>query len=323
MEDDKHHSHLVRKENRTSSQAEKDPSPRHTQSQSKELSHESESSVSDHKEHHQQHHEQHHDHQQHSTQPKTTTTLTANYNVNVQFDPATPQAGKPTHLSLVITEQKVGEPINQFDIIHDKLMHLIIVNSEDLSHFAHIHPRLDKETGVFHITHTFAKAGKYKMWIDVKPKGGIQQILTAFAFNVEGQPAHTPANITSDKTFVKEVVTYGQRYQITLDFQPQKLGVGKDAKMTFEIRDANGKPISNLEPLMAAGGHCVIISAEGHDFLHVHPTEEVDDVSSWRGGPSISFLANFPKPGLYRTWGQFQHEGRLLTADFTFEVVAG
>jgi hypothetical protein len=162
MENDKHHSHLVRKENRTSSQAEKDSSPHHnTQSQSKELSHESESSVSDHKEQHQQHHEQqHHHHQQHSTQPKTTTTLTANYNVNVQFDPAIPQASKPTHLSLVITEQKVGEPINQFDIIHDKLMHLIIVNSEDLSHFAHIHPRLDKETGIFHITHTFAKSGK-------------------------------------------------------------------------------------------------------------------------------------------------------------------
>ncbi len=118
MEDDKHHSHLVGKENRTSSQAEKDSSPHHTQSQSKELSHERESSVSDHKEHHQQHHH----HQQHSTQPKTTTTtLTATYNVNIQFDPPTPQAAKPTHLSLIVTEQKVGEPIKQFDIIHDKL----------------------------------------------------------------------------------------------------------------------------------------------------------------------------------------------------------
>jgi hypothetical protein len=92
--------------------------------------------------------------------------------------------------------------------------------------------------------------------------------------------------------------------------------------MTFEIKDANGKPITNLEPLMAAGGHCVIIDADGREFLHVHPAEEVHDVISWRGGPSVSFLANFPKPGLYRAWGQFQHEGRLLTADFTFEVVA-
>jgi hypothetical protein len=325
MENDKHHSHLVRKENRTSSQAEKDSSPHHnTQSQSKELSHESESSVSDHKEQHQQHHEQqqHHHHQQHSTQPKTTTTLTANYNVNVQFDPAIPQASKPTHLSLVITEQKVGEPINQFDIIHDKLMHLIIVNSEDLSHFAHIHPRLDKETGIFHITHTFAKAGKYKMWIDAKPKDGIQ-ILTAFAFNVEGQPVHYPASITHEQTRVKNVVADGQSYQVSLNCQPERLVVSRNVKMTFEITDANGKPIRNLQPLMAAGGHCVIIDAGAREFLHVHPAEEVDNPASWRGGPSVSFLANFPKPGLYRAWGQFQHEGRLITVDFTFEVVAG
>jgi hypothetical protein len=317
--EEEQHTHLVRKETKTSSPAEQASSLHNTHNRSKEPTHKSESSVSKHEHHH------------HSAQSKTNATLTAatsipamtNYNVNVQFDPATPQARKPTHLNLIVTEQKVGETIKQFDIIHDKLMHLIIVNSEDLSHFAHIHPKLNKETGIFHITHTFAKAGKYKMWIDAKPKGGIQQILTTFPFNVEGQPIHTPANIISDKTFVKEVVIDGQRYQITLDFQPQKLGVSKDTKMTFEIRDANGKPISNLEPLMAAGGHCVIISAEGHDFLHVHPTEEVDDVSSWRGGPSISFLANLPKPGLYRTWGQFQHEGRLLTADFTFEVVEG
>jgi hypothetical protein len=311
MEDDMKRSHLVRKESRASPQAGKGSSPDNTHSQGKDPTHERESSASEHKKHHQQHS---------SSQPETTATSSMiNYNVNVQFDPATPQAGKPTNLSLVVTEQKVGESIKQFDIIHDKLLHLIIVNSEDLSHFTHIHPKLDKETGIFHIAHTFAKAGRYKMWIDAKPSGGMQ-ILTAFAFNVEGQPVHSPANITSDKTFVKEVVTDGQSYQVTLDFQRENLGVGRNTKMTFEIRDAERKPISNLEPLMAAGGHCVIIDAIGRELLHVHPAEEVDDVASWRGGPSVSFLANFPKPGLYRAWGQFQHEGRLLTADFTFEV---
>jgi hypothetical protein len=74
---------------------------------------------------------------------------------------------------------------------------------------------------------------------------------------------------------------------------------------------------------MAAGGHCVIIDADAREFLHVHPAEEIDNVAGWLGGPSVSFLANFPKPGLYRAWGQFQHEGRLLTAEFTFEAVAG
>jgi hypothetical protein len=317
--EDEQYPHLVREESRADSQAEEVSSPPHTHSQSREPTPERKSDVSEHGHHH---------HQQHSAQAETTTSAAAtsmmpemtNYNVNVQFDPATLQAGKPTNLSLIVTEQKVGEPIKQFDIVHDKLMHLIIVNSEDLSYFAHIHPKFNKETGIFYITHTLPKAGRYKMWIDAKPKGGIQ-ILTAYAFNVVGQPVHSPANITPDKTFLKEVVTDGQSYQISLNFHQERPGVGRNTKMTFEIRDANRKPISNLEPLMAAGGHCVIIGADGHEFLHVHPAEEVtDNVASWRGGPSVSFLANFPKPGLYRAWGQFQHEGRLLTADFTFEV---
>ena len=161
------------------------------------------------------------------------------------------------------------------------------------------------------------------MWIDAKPKGGIQ-ILTAFTFNVEGQPIHIPATIAHEQNRVKNVVADGQSYQVTLNCQPEQLVAGGNVKMTFEIRDANRKPISNLEPLMAAGGHCVIIDADAREFLHVHPAEEItDDVAGWRGGPSVSFIANFPKPGLYRAWGQFQHEGRLLTADFTFEVVAG
>ena len=317
--EDEQHQHFVRQENKSGSQAKEDsPSHSHNKGELPLRKRESRSSS----------HEHHHVHYSSDAETTTSTAITSmipesiKYNINVQFDRATPQAGKPTSLSLVVTEQRVGEIIKQFDLIHDRLLHLIIVNSEDLSHFAHIHPRLDKETGIFHITHTFAKAGKYKMWIDTKPKGGTQ-ILIAFPFNVEGQPVHFPATIAHERTRVKNVVSGGQSYQVTLNCQPERLVVGRNVKMTFEITDANGKPIRNLQPLMAAGGHCVIIDADAREFLHVHPAEEVDNSADWRGGPSVSFLANFPKPGLYRAWGQFQHEGRLLTADFTFEVVAG
>jgi hypothetical protein len=111
--------------------------PHNTHIRSKEPTNEREASVSEH-------------HLRHSDPSKTAAALNAatyvpavppsiNYNVNAQFDPATPQAGKPTNLRLIVTEQNIGEPIKHFDIIHDKLMHLIIVNREDPSHFAHIH----------------------------------------------------------------------------------------------------------------------------------------------------------------------------------------
>ena len=274
------------------------------------------------------HSSEQHGHHQHSMQQHTTQSSTAansaaatpavtNYNVNIQFDPVIPQAGESAKLSLVVTEQKVGEPINQFDIIHDKLMHLVIVDRSDLSYFAHVHPQLDEETGIFTITHNFPKAGKYKLWSDTKPKGGVQ-ILAAHIFDVEGYPMHIPHDIPVDNTLVKGIVMEGQIYRINLKFEPRNPVPRQTVKMTFEVRDADGKDINNLEPLMAAGGHCVIITADAREFLHVHPTEEVE--SNWRGGPAVSFLANFIKPGLYKAWGQFQHEGKILTVDFTFRV---
>jgi hypothetical protein len=82
--------------------------------------------------------------------------------------------------------------------------------------------------------------------------------------------------------------------------------------IAFSISDISGRPITNLEPLMAAGGHSVIISSDLREFLHVHPTEGID--ANWRGGPYISFKTNFPKPGLYKAWAQFQHKGTVITA---------
>lgn len=66
----------------------------------------------------------------------------------------------------------------------------------------------------------------------------------------------------------------------------------------------------------AARGRCVITDADGPEFLRVHPAGEVHDVISWLGGPSVSFLTNFPKPGLCRAWGQLEHEARAPDSIF-------
>ena len=80
---------------------------------------------------HSQHQQQQHHHQQ--------LPISNHYNVNLQYDSITPEAGRQTKLILSVTEQKSGDPIREFELVHDKLMHLIIVD-QDLSYFAHIHP---------------------------------------------------------------------------------------------------------------------------------------------------------------------------------------
>ncbi len=140
------------------------------------------------------------------------------------------------------------------------------------------------------------------------PKGG-NQTLSALKFNVEGQPVHTPEELVYDEKYTKR--SLDNQYQISLKI-PDKTVAQNDVEITFSISDSSGRLITNLEPLMAAGGHTVIISSDLREFLHVHPTEDVD--GNWRGGPDISFKTSFPKPGLYKAWGQFQHQGRVITA---------
>jgi len=198
--------------------------------------------------------------------------------------------------------------LNYIEVLHDKLMHVIIV-AEDLSYFVHIHPEIkdiDDNTR-FTISHTFPESSKYKLWVDFKPKDG-NQTLAAFKFNVTGHSPHTSEELVYDGKYTKESLD-GQ-YLIRLKIT-EKIVAQNDVDFAFCISDSSGQSITNLQPLMAAGGHCVIISSDLKEFLHVHPTEEVG--TNWCGGPNISFKTNFPKPGLYKTWGQFQHQGKVIT----------
>lgn len=233
-------------------------------------------------------------------------------NYNLQFDPATPIAGKPTKLTLAVTEQKSGEPITDFEIVHDKLMHLVIVNTSDLSSFAHLHLILSQDkSGKFTLDHMFQAADEYKAWVDIKPKGQYQ-VLAAFRFTVAGEPVHKPKAATRDEKQFSKVVDDG-RYRVDL-IVPDHVAAGHNMNLTFRVANSDGTPIRDLEPLMAAGGHCVIIPSDANEFLHVHPLEEVE--LNWRGGPDVIFSTTLPKSGSYRVWGQFQHNGRVITSDF-------
>jgi hypothetical protein len=235
------------------------------------------------------------------------------YNVNLKFQPQIPNAGKTTTLEINITEQKTGNIIQNFETIHDKIMHLIIIGEEDLSYFEHVHPALDTYRNMFFINHTFPESGNYKIWIDFKPKDGIQT-LAAFKFNVHGNPIHKPIPIENKKQFTK---TIDEKYQITLKV-PKEIKANAEVDIAFSLANINGNPITDLQPLMGAGGHTVIISSNAQEFLHVHPSQEV--ARNWRGGPDIQFKANFPLSGLYKVWGQFQHDNKIITVDFIVGV---
>jgi hypothetical protein len=253
-------------------------------------------------------HSQHSQQQNHHEEP-----ISNQYNVNLHFDSIVPEARRKTVLTISVTE-KSGTPVREFELVHDKLLHLIIVG-EDLSYFAHVHPTLAGTDGNLTINHIFPKSGTYKLWTDFKPKGGKQTLVT-FIADVKGLPTHSARILEYDGVYIKE--SSNKNYQISLKLPQEKIISKMDTDIVFSISDASGNPITDLEPLMGAGGHGVIISSDIQEFLHVHPTEGVEP--DWKGRPHVSFRTSFPKPGLYKTWGQFQHKGKIIMADFVLKV---
>jgi hypothetical protein len=236
------------------------------------------------------------------------------YSVILKYNPTVPKAGQPTLITIKIIENQTEKRVKQFDLLHEKLMHIIIV-SEDLSYFSHIHPTFDDREGTFTVSHQFPETGKYKIWVDFKPKDGNQTLVTIKLDNMIGNAHHKPIRITKERQYTKQI---DENHKVEL-FIPKVIESNKLVNLTFIILDQNSNPITDLTPLMGAGGHSVIIDSSLKEFLHVHPIEEVS--FHWKGGPAISFNTVFPYRGLYKAWGQFQHQNVIITADFVLEVV--
>lgn len=214
------------------------------------------------------------------------------------------QAGQDTTIRINI-EDNHGEPVNNFDIEHEKLLHLIVV-SKDLSYFNHIHPEYNGQ-GEFVITNKFPSGGEYKLIADYVPTGGSKTTAMEW-ITIEGAAAD-PAALTPDKSHSK--VVDGVEVALLND-HPE---AGKDFELNFKLTDAKTKePITDLEQYLGAVGHVVVLSQDTEQYLHVHPIDEK------ARGPEAKFVTIFPDKGIYKIWAQFQRGGKIITVPFVVEV---
>jgi hypothetical protein len=198
-----------------------------------------------------------------------------------------------------------GSSVNDFELTHEKLLHLIIV-SQDLSYFNHIHPEYKCE-GVFEAVNDFPAGGKYRVIADFKPAGG--DAMTKLAWlDVEGEPADPVPIVLTDP-----LVAAADGKRVTLKIS--SLAPDEESVFTFHVEDeASGRPIADLEPYLGAIGHVVILSEDGEQYVHVHA--EKDQGS----GPDARFEATFPKRGVYKIWAQFRHQGQVFTTSYAVQV---
>ncbi|NKQ53986.1 DUF748 domain-containing protein [Amycolatopsis sp. K13G38] len=194
-----------------------------------------------------------------------------------------------------------GRPVTAFDVEHEKRMHLIVVR-RDTSGFQHVHPRMAPD-GTWTVPLTPARAGSYRAFADFTPTGGEATTLGVdLAVPGDFRPeSHAPSRVA-------EV----EGYQVRLDGE---LVPGQASKVTLTVRE-NGADVTDLQPYLGAYGHLVALREGDLAYLHVHPDGAPGDGRT-RPGPAVTFYAEVPSAGVYRLFLDFQHEGKVRTAEFT------
>lgn len=240
-------------------------------------------------------------------QEKTATSGAPVYEMDFKTQPAVVHAG--TAVTLILKpgiKGKANEKVS-LEVEQTKKIHLIVV-SDDLSYFTHIHPE-EKGDGTYEVHTKFPAGGKYTLFADYNPVGGSHTI-NKIQVTVNGEPAAIKTFTTNQLT-----ATTDDGFKLTLQPKGGKLETNAQTHLEGTLTQ-NGKPLDpvTLEDYLGAKAHMVIISLNDKEYLHVHPGVE---------NGKFDLHTTFDKPGIYRGWIQFQSKGKLHTVDFVMNVKAG
>lgn len=230
-------------------------------------------------------------------------------NVSMQFtsNPVSPKPGEEVTLSM--TPKLKDKPTEQvpLDVEHTKKIHLIVV-SDDLSWFDHIHPELNPD-GSYSVKEKFPAAGSYTLFADYKPSGA-NHTVDYLHVNVSGKTPTVKAYGAN-----KLISAIGDGFSVSLSPEGGKFLTNMAMHINGVVM-LNGKEVdvNTLEDYLGAKAHMVVVSLADKKYLHVHPSVE---------GGKFDLHTTFEKPGVYRGWIQFQSKGKVYTSDFVMNVAEG
>jgi hypothetical protein len=191
-----------------------------------------------------------------------------------------------------------GKPVTGFTPVHERALHLIVVNRE-LTDFHHVHPTLGAD-GTWTVDLPALEPGSYRAIADFMVEHGPRLALGVdLAVAGSYQPGTAPDPSTT-------AIVDG--YEVTLRSEQGDGGVDM---FSFEVRK-DGAVVTDLQPYLGASGHLIALRADDLAYAHVHPLDAAHDAM-------IRFEATLASAGRYRLFLDFQHAGTVHTAAFTFD----
>lgn len=235
------------------------------------------------------------------------------------------QPGQPVTLTLRLTDQN-GQPIVAEDLAvkHEHRLHVMVVDA-DLEDYAHAHPTANPD-GTFSFAFTPRLDRPYRLWADFSladSHGGVEQGHgdahhdAAVTFASVDLPVGGGAVPAVAPTQALSAEAEGLRFQLSLE---SSLQVGQATRVRLAVVDGQGRPYTQLEPLMGAFAHIVGFDPGARTMMHVHPDGAEPTSAEARGGPTLAFTLEPAVAGPQRLFVQVKANGREVTVPFTLVV---
>jgi hypothetical protein len=198
-----------------------------------------------------------------------------------------------------------------------KIMHMIVV-SDDLSIFEHVHPVLGADG---HLTIDLAlpaRAGGYHVYLDGRPSGYGRQI---FRFDLPSSTGRAAVTRTIHRGGA--TVAAGP-YTVTLS--TTAVPIGEIATVGVTILK-NGRPAADLHPYLGVMAHGVFIGTKDLTYMHAHGmSAEMLDMASGDDCGDAMMASMVPMPPDLNIGHQFEFQILAPVAepyDFWLQFIGG
>ena len=266
----------------------------------------------------------------------------------------TMKANQPTEWIFEFIDNITQLTLEHFHPMHEKLMHLMVI-SEDLSEFAHIHPTyIGSHSGLFSISvnlpskdpdnqdviRAVSKAGNYFLYSEMMPMN-FPMLTVPHQIISEGTPSPKVPLVLDPVDAKGRIVKYykqngapgteGDDYRVTLKVTPIPHCGTTLLKLTA-VFDTFVKgtylPVTDLQKWLGLYGHGIFLSQVGttafdKTFRHVHAISPLDEDE--QHGPEIVLMSDNHGPmneGVYKLWVQLKRQEKVFTFPFVFNFKA-
>lgn len=238
------------------------------------------------------------------------------YNLELASNSTVFTPNQPTEITYRITDSS-GTIIKDFLAENDEIMHFFLVR-DDLENFQQLQPDFDKASGTFSVNTIFPTKGIYRLYADFTPAGGQQApglgVVTTADVNVGNVTKKTPTHLVPTEWNVQTSNGYSAIYRF-----PSVVEANVPTPFTLSI-EKDGQPITDLEDYLGARAYATVFESKTLRFEHVSANNTGGDIQPENGSPLLTFTYRFPKPGLYKVFTQFQHQGQVITTDYVIKV---